>query len=329
MLPAPFGPDLKVLVLAGTDRVPRKRRVPDGGGREVPLRDKAFLSLRGQLVIEYVLDWLASAGLEKIWVLGAAERLEQIPARHRFESIRQPLLSSIFVNLSLAHARIAPDPGEPILVVFGDHPLNTLRALQEFLAQCAAQLDRIDFAHAVALGDAYAEYAPHFRRTSVHLREMRGRASGINLAVPSRLHRLRVLDEMYGVRKLERLGSFFGLLLNTIRWLGPRSPRALVDAVAVYLAKEAEKRAQRGSSIARALETALQHAVPTKRLESYLARVLKAEREVRLLPVAHGGIAIDVDFQDELRTVEQNWEELLELAERQDRRLSDDRLTAR
>lgn len=309
--------------------MPRKRRVPDGGGREAPLRDKAFLPLRGKLVIEYVLDWLASAGLENIWVLGTAERLEQIPDRHHFESIRQPMLSSIFVNLSLAHARIAPDPGEPLLVVFGDHPLNTLGALHEFLAQCASHLDRIDFAHAVALSDAYAEYAPHFRRTSVHLREMRGRATGISLAVPSRLHRLRVLDEMYGVRKLERLGSFFGLLLNTIRWLGPRSPRALIDAIAVYLAKEAEKRARRGSSIARSLEHALQHAVPAHRLESYLARVLKAEREVRLLPVAHGGIGIDVDFEDELRIIEDNWDHLREISDRQDRRLSEGLVTAR
>jgi molybdopterin-guanine dinucleotide biosynthesis protein A len=317
-LPSPFGSDLKVLVLAGTDRVPRKRRVPEGGGREVPLRDKAFLPLRGRLVIEYVLDWLAAAGLEKIWVLAAPERLEQIPSRHRFEAIRQPGLSSIFVNLSLAHARIAPEPDEPVLVVFGDHPLNTPAALHDFLRQCATGLDRLDFAHAFPLREAYAEYAPHFVRTSVHLREMCGRASGINLAVPSRLHRLRVLDEMYGVRKLERLGSFFGLLLNTIRWLGPRSPHALVDAVTVYLAKECEKRARRGSNLAAALESRLQRAVPADRVLGYAARVLGAEREVRLVPIEHGGIAIDVDFAEELEIIEARWEQLVAVADAQD-----------
>lgn len=320
-LPSPFDADLKVLVLAGTDRVPRKRRVPEGGGREVPLRDKAFLELRGRLVIEYVLDWLRESGLEKVWVLAAPERLDQIPSRHRFEPIRQPSLSSIFVNLSLAHARIAPEPDEPILVVFGDHPLNSPAALHDFLAQCALRLDRLDYAHAFALREAYAQFAPHFDRTSVHLREMVGRASGINLAVPSRLHRLRVLDEMYGVRKLERLGSFFGLLLNTIRWLGPRSPRALADAITVYLAKEAEKRARRGSRLAASIETRLQRAVPAERVLRHAARVLKAEREVRLVPVAHGGIAIDIDFEEELRAVEADWERLRAVVEAQDRRL--------
>jgi CTP:molybdopterin cytidylyltransferase MocA len=323
-LPPPFGPDLKVLVLAGTDRVPRKRRVPEGGGREVPLQDKAFLPLQGQLVIEYVLDWLAQAGLERIWVLGAAEQLAKIPPRHRFEAIRQPALSSIFVNLSLAHARIDPGPDEPILVVFGDHPLNSQMALRVFLEQCAEALPRLDFAHAFVLREAYAEYLPHFRRTSVHLREMCGRASGINLAVPSRLHRLRVLDELYGVRKLERLGSFFGLLGAMVRWLGRRSPRALTDAVLLYLAKEAEKRARTApAGVAARIENMLQRLVPTKRVETYVARVLKAERDVRVFPVAHGGIGIDVDFAHELQTIEEHWDDFQQITRRQDQRLRD------
>jgi len=323
-LPA-FARDLKVLVLAGTDRVSRRRRPPEGGEREIPLRDKAFLELRGRLVIEYVLDWLAAAGLSRTWVLAAPEQLDRIPGRHRFERIEQPPVSSIFVNLSRAHAALAPAPDEPVLVVFGDHPLNTVAALRSFLTQCEAVIDDLDFAHAFSLRSAYAEYAPYFRRTAFHTREMSGRATGINLAVPSRLHRLPVLDEMYGVRKQERFGSFLLLLSRLVSWLGPRSPRALLDALVMQLAKEAEKRAgteHRGGRIAARVEGWLRRRVPVSRLEGYARRVLQAERSVRLFPVAHGGIAIDVDFAEELRTLDAHWERIEAITSAQDARLT-------
>ena len=79
---AHFGPDLKVLVLAGSDQGPGPQ--PAIATPESPLSGKAFLRLHGRLVIEYVLDVLRECGLTRIWVLAPDHHLAQIPSQHRF-----------------------------------------------------------------------------------------------------------------------------------------------------------------------------------------------------------------------------------------------------
>ena len=316
-LPPPFGPDLKVLVLAGSDPASPRRRSDPGS----PLSDKAFLRLRGRLVIEYVLDLLRERGFERVWVLASARHLALIPREYVFTPIPQPPDANFFANLSAATHALAPAEGEPILVVFGDHPLQTPNALHVFLARCGEQLEHADLFHALALTAQYREFSAWFGRTSVHMREMSGRATGFSLVTPSRLRGLNVLGHLYEVRKLERFDSLWGLLLKLPRLLGWNAPRGLVDAVLVFLAKEMEK-AGRGSSgaarAARSLEAWFSARVPVRRLERYAARVLGAERGVRVIPIAHGGIAIDVDFADELATLEKHWDDVRALSARQD-----------
>jgi CTP:molybdopterin cytidylyltransferase MocA len=318
-LPPPFGPDLKVLVLAGSDTAPRAEARQDA--REVPLRDKAFLPLRGRLVIEYVLDLLVECGLTRIWVLAGDEQLARIPGRHRFTGVPQQPGARFFANLLAGSAALQPGPGEPVLVLFGDHPVETPAALRFFLEQCAELVDRADFLHALAVRSSYHEYAAWFSRTSVHTREIAGRASGISLAVPSRLHRIRTLDQLYDVRKLEHPSSMLVLLGHLARWLGASAPWALVDAMTLYVAKEMEK-AGRGTgrlaAAAHRLERWLTARVPLRRLEGYAARVLAAERGVRLIPVPHGGLAIDVDFAEELVALEEHWDAIRSVSDRQD-----------
>lgn len=319
-LPPPFGADLKTLVLAGSDPPSARARGRARSTRELPLVDKAFLPLHGQLVIEYVLDLLLQeCGLTRVWVLAPERQLAQIPARHRFIPVPQQPDVPLFARLSAGSAAMAVNAGEPALVIFGDHPLTSLKALQIFLARCSELLEQADFFHALALQAPYREYAPWFRRTSVHTREMSGRASGFTLAIPSRLHHLHAFEQLYGVRKLERLEALFRLLLHMARWLGTDAPRGILDSVLLYLAKEMEKAGRgAGATIARRLEAWLAARVPVGRLERYATRVLGAERGVRLIPVAHGGIAIDVDFAEELEALEMHWDALCEIAARQD-----------
>ena len=324
-LPHPFTADLKVLVLAGSNPVSERRRRSreqrrQRGETEVPLENKAFLTLRSRLVIEYVLDWLEECGLHRIWVLAPDESLARIPDSYHFEPLPQAPGSTIVTNLTSAYDAVQPAADEPVLVVFGDHPLNTPAALDDFLSEAAGMLDQADYFHGIALRSAYRDFRPYSDRTSVHMREMSGRVSGLNLAVPSRLHRLKVLDEMYAIRKLERFGSFVGLLGRLIHLLGRRSPMALVDALVLYLAKELQKVARRGGLIGRVAEGAeewLARRVRAQRMQSYGTQILKAERGVRLVPLHHGGIAIDVDFREELHTLESNWDDLRRIAERQ------------
>jgi hypothetical protein len=218
-------------------------------------------------------------------------------------------------------------PGEPVLVVFGDHPLQTPNGVRVFLARCSELLEEADFFHALALQAPYRQYAPWFTRTSVHMREMIGRASGFSLAIPSRLHGLRALEELYGVRKQEHLESFVRLLLHMVNRLGADAPRGLLDSSLMYLAKEMEKLGGgpgTTAAVARQLETWIAARVPLQRVERYAARVLGAERGVRIIPVPHGGMAIDVDFAEELEVLESHWEEIREITVQQDLALMGD-----
>lgn len=326
-LPQPFDRDMKVLVMAGSNQLsPRQqerheRRIASGQP-EVPLQDKAFVPLRGRLVIEYVLDSLEALGLHRIWVLGRQRCLERLPASHDVQRLPQRPGATVGTNLGAAYAAIAPDPDEHVLVVFGDHPLTTPAAIADFLAGCASQLEEADFFHAVARTEAYAEFSRVSRRTSAFLREFSGRATGLNLAVPSRFHRFRVFDHMYSVRKQEQFGRFAALIARAFYLLGPKAPFAILDAIRLHLAKECQKLSRRGGALARLGRGGtglLRRQVPAARVETYLARVLKLERGFRFVPLDHGGTAIDVDFAEELDALERHWDDLVAVAARQGR----------
>lgn len=323
-LPPPFGPDLRVLVLAGSHPTPSID--PEAPlERERPLADKAFQPLRGRLVVEYVLDLLRACGLTRVWVLAPGHLLARIPARYPFTPVAQVPGASFWANLLAGAAAMHPGEGEPVLVVFGDHPIMSPAALHAFLAACASRLDEADLFHALALQRSYREYASWFTGTSVHAREMAGRATGLSLAVPSRLHGLPAMDRLYGVRKLERFSSRISLMFHLARWLGRDAPRGLLDTVLLSAATEMEKAARSArihAGLARHLEGWLSARVPMRRLERYAKRVLAAERGVRLIPMAHGALAIDVDFASDLRALEAHWDEIVAVAERQDRAIA-------
>lgn len=317
---ADFDRSLKVLVLAGADPAP-ERTPPRANRRETPLEDKAFRPLRDRLVVEYALDVLREYGFSRIWLLGPEHLLARIPPPHRFTPVAQRSGAGLFANLTAGAAAMDVEADEAVLAVFGDHPLNSVAALEAFLAGCRESRDQADFFHALALRDSYREFGGSFDRTSVHMREMCGRASGFTLAIPSRLHHLHRLDDLYGVRKLERIGSFARLLTQLARTLGSDAPRAIVDSLVLWFAKEMEKGTRRSGTaarIARKLESWAAARVPASRLMRYTARILGAERGARLIPVAHGGMAVDVDFAEDLEAIESRWDELRAISSRQD-----------
>ena len=47
--------------------------------------------------------------------------------------------------------------------------------------------------------------------------------------------------------------------------------------------------------------------------------VFAAQNGVRIVPLAHGGTAIDVDFAEELDVLEKHWDDLKMIAQQQDR----------
>lgn len=322
-LPSPLSEDLKVLVLAGANLLPAGNLDEASHllAEDTPLEAKAFVHIRGRMVIEYVLDWLQEAGLHRIWVLAPEQCLAAIPSHYGIEPIAQRPGASLAHNLSHGKEVIPLAPDEPALMVFGDHPLTTARALEDFLEFCAPRLEEADLFHGLALRDAYLEYAPYFHRTSVLMRECPGRVTGLNLVVPHRIHGIPAADQIYSVRKLERLGRFLSLMARTLYLLGGSAPAAIFDSGRLYAAKEFEKMARRpgrrGVIGARGMRW-LQRQVSVTSVERYAGKLFRTERGVRIVPLAHGGTALDVDFAEELDILEKNWDELRAIARRQD-----------
>lgn len=315
--------DLKVLVLAGANLLPAGSLDEASHllAEDAPIEAKAFVHIRGRMVIEYVLDWLHEAGLHRIWVLGPEQCLKAIPSHYGIEPIVQRPRASLARNLSHGKEVIPLAPDEPALVVFGDHPLTTARALEDFLDFCLPRLEEADLFHGLALRDAYLEYARYFHRTSVLMRECPGRVTGLNLIVPHRIHGIPAADEIYSVRKLERFGRFLSLLARTLYLLGSTAPAAVFDSARLYAAKEFEKmsrRSGRRGMLGKRGMHWLQRQVSVKSVERYAGKLFRTERGVRIVPLAHGGTALDVDFDEELVILEENWDELRAIARRQD-----------
>jgi hypothetical protein len=153
------------------------------------------------------------------------------------------------------------------------------------------------------------------------MRECPGRATGLNLMVPDRIHGIPAADHVYSVRKLEQFGRFLSLLGRTLCLLGGSAPGAMFDAARLYAAKEFEKMARhpgRRGRVGRRGMRWLQRQVSVRRIERYAAKLFGTERGVRVVPLAHGGAAIDVDFAEELQIIDAHWDELQAIARRQD-----------
>ncbi len=322
-IPSPFDQDLKVLVLAGANQVPAGDLddVSHHLAEEKPLEAKSFLRLRGRLVIEYVLDWILATGLRRIWVLAPEQCLATIPSKYEFEPLPQRPGASLGNNLRHGNEQVPLEQDEPTLVVFGDHLLTTPTALEDFLRFCGPRLHEADLFHGIALRASYLEYSEHFQRTSVLMREMAGRVTGLNLMIADRLDGFPAADHVYSVRKLERFGRFASLLGRTLYLLGSSAPGAMFAAANLYAAKEFEKMSRhsdRRGAIGRRGMRWLQRRVKVARIEKYATKLFGAQRGVRLVPLAHGGTAIDVDFVEELDVLEKHWDELEAIARRQD-----------
>jgi hypothetical protein len=322
-LPPPFNKDLKVLVLAGANQVPAGNLYDashhtDG---ETPLEAKSFLRLRGRLIIEYVLDWILEAGLRRIWVLAPEQCLATIPAEYEFEPLPQRPGASLSNNLLQGKEQVPLEQAEPALVVFGDHPLTTPDALEDFLSFCGPRLHEADLFHGLALRGSYLEYSRYFQRTSMLMREAAGRATGLNLMIPDRIDGILAADHVYSVRKLERFGRFISLLGRTLYLLGSSAPGAMLDAARLYAAKEFEKMSRHPGSrgvIGRHGMHRMRRQVKLAQVEKYATKLFGAQNGVRLVPLAHGGTAIDVDFVEELDVLEKHWDALKMIARRQD-----------
>jgi hypothetical protein len=62
----------------------------------------------------------------------------------------------------------------------------------------------------------------------------------------------------------------------------------------------------------------LSRQVKLSQVEKYATKLFGAQNGVRIVPLAHGGTAIDVDFAEELDVLEKHWDDLKMIARRQD-----------
>jgi hypothetical protein len=153
------------------------------------------------------------------------------------------------------------------------------------------------------------------------MREMAGRVTGLNLMIADRLDGFPAADHVYSVRKLEHFGRFASLLGRTLYLLSSSAPGAMFAAANLYAAKEFEKMSRHPGSrgvIGRHGMHRMRRQVKLAQVEKYATKLFGAQNGVRLVPLAHGGTAIDVDFVEELDVLEKHWDALKMIARRQD-----------
>ena len=143
--------------------------------------------------------------------------------------------------------------------------------------------------------------------------------------MPSRLHGVGRFQALYGVRKLEHPLSFGRLLLHLSRWLGADVAGTVRDSLLDVPGERDGEGGAAGMGCGKGLPAARGDDFQSTSRRAHAAlrtRVFKAERGVRFIPIPHGALAIDVDFAEELETIERHWDAIQEIAARQEARLA-------
>ncbi len=160
---------VNALVLAGQPN--------NGALKEIsPVANEAFIEIGNRMMLEYVLDALASAdGVERIVVVGPKKELEE-KLQDRDLIITQS--AATLVDNVLVGAGVLPHDRK-ILIVTSDIPLLTGEIVDDFINQCCEE--EADFYYPAIEKTENEKKYPMTKRTYVRLKE--GTFTGGNLAL--------------------------------------------------------------------------------------------------------------------------------------------------
>ncbi|MBW2274400.1 MAG: nucleotidyltransferase family protein [Deltaproteobacteria bacterium] len=304
-----------------------------GAARAVYGESKVFLEVEGRALVSRVVAVLqAVPEVSEVWVVGNAERLEEIFGRNGLRAeLTKPLHiieqhRNLYENCWEAFIRALPgagpegrEPGEAdldaqVLFLSGDLPFATPQEISAFIRDGQA-LD-CDYALGLVAEPALEPFTtgkpgqPVLDVAYFNLREARLRQNNLHIAKPLRMGHRHYIEEMYEHRHMRKFGNMFAIALRLVFQKG-----GFVVALfyfLMHLGGLADRKGYRG------LADWMRRAVTLAHTERVLSRIL--DTRFRFLVTEVGGCAIDVDTEADYDAVRARFEEW---SQQQDRRAAE------
>lgn len=294
---------IDAVVLAGTHHNPRHR---------IQGHNKAFLAIAGRPLLTHVLEALRrSPSIDRVFVVGPLRELEEAlgapPPKVRFVEQAGKMLGNAWAGYQAserlrAAAGEVSDPDRPLLFTSCDLPLITPRAIEDFVARCAAEDLRgpergfgllVGIAEEACLQVFYARQGlPGIVRPYVELVSGRYRLANIYVARPQRMAHRDILQAGFSHRKAKDTRNVFALA-----WTFLMQPGGWAAARIVLGLQAARLASRRPGRIYRALR----RRNTREQIESTGSLLLGGA--LRLVDTPFGGLSIDIDDEEDYRVV--------------------------
>lgn len=303
-----FSHRLDAIVLAGTHRDSKPF---------VQGKNKAFLEIDGRPLVQHVLDALLGAhSIADIFVVGPVEQLGKIlpklPDKVHLVQQEGNVLTNGWVGIHASESLHAADGEEaaairPVLVISCDLPLISSFSVDDFVARCAVEDQESDKPYGLMVGLADEDGLLPFRpdgdkpgisRPFVQLEFARIRLANIYVARPRQLIHQEFVQTGFSYRKAINWKNVVGLAFSVLSQNGGWQAAWLTLRLqATALA------ARRGGRLYRFLR----RGNTRERLEACTSKVLGGPLRLIITPFA--GLSLDVDDEDDLRVLNENYRE--------------------
>ncbi len=284
-----------------------------GAAKAVHGESKVFLDIGGLPLVAWVVGCLQEVPeVSEVWVIGDAERLQEVFARPDVAAgLGKPLhvvdqFRDLLENVWQTYRRVLPGapeegrdprPGDEdvrVLYLSGDLPFATAQEISQFVRR-SLEVD-CDYALGLVTEESMHDFHPEapgepgIHMAMFNLREGRVRQSNLHLVRPGRLRNRQLIEEMYERRHQREIGSVIGLA-----WRLLRSERGGFTAVwyvlLMHLAGLADRHGMQW------LADLLRRFVPVRRIERGCSDLLGTRFRFVLTEV--GGCAIDIDTDED------------------------------
>jgi GTP:adenosylcobinamide-phosphate guanylyltransferase len=303
-----YGFKLDAVVLAGTHQNPK--RLIDG-------RNKAFLEVGGQVLLQYVVNALVDAGsIDQIFVVGPVEELmielKDSPSSVHVIAQRGKMLTNCWAGIEASEDRHRYDKSlavqdRPLLIISCDLPLVTARSIDDFVARCA-RLDNagpLPFAMLTGVVDEPGVRPFHptegkqgIKRPFVELECGRLRLANIYVARPRKLSHQEFLQTGFSYRKAKDWRNVVALTFNFLKSAG--GWQAAWMSIRAQLTLMLSKRKGR-------LYRRLKKGNTQARVEKSVSEVLGGSVKIVITPF--GGLSLDVDDEEDYRILDACYKE--------------------
>jgi GTP:adenosylcobinamide-phosphate guanylyltransferase len=312
--PAPgYALPVDAIVLAGTHQ--NARRLIDG-------HNKAFLEIDGRPLVRHVVDALVAAQqVGQVFVVGPPQELAAaLAGAPGVNCVPQEgkMLTNSWAAIRAAEARLAPLPeaevfARPLLIISSDLPLISARAIDDFIARCAATDAGQEPGNAMLVGVAeYAGLAPYYgdssrpgiQRPLVHVETGRMRLANIYIARPRHLAHQEFLQTSFSYRKAKDWRNVLKLVVSLFRQHGGWSAAWMILRLQAASMLSANKgRLYRSIRAGNTME----------RVEQSVSTVLGGP--VRVVVTPFGGLSLDVDDPEDYRLLSEHYREWMQVME--------------